>query len=58
MYLSVQGDIVRQLKAAKADKPKVDAEVALLLTLKKQLSVAEGTTGLDKQTTNKSKKKA
>lgn len=52
-----QGDIVRQLKAAKADKPKVDAEVALLLTLKRQLSVAEGTTGLDKQTTNKSKKK-
>uniref|UniRef100_A0A2K6E668 Methionine--tRNA ligase, cytoplasmic n=1 Tax=Macaca nemestrina TaxID=9545 RepID=A0A2K6E668_MACNE len=37
-----QGNIVRELKAQKADKNQVAAEVAKLLDLKKQLAVAEG----------------
>lgn len=37
-----QGDKVRGLKTAKADKATVDAAVAVLLDLKKQLSLAEG----------------
>lgn len=39
---SMQGDKVRQMKAAKADKAAVDAAVAVLLDLKKQLALAEG----------------
>lgn len=37
-----QGNIVRDLKAQKADKNQVAAEVAKLLDLKKQLALAEG----------------
>ncbi|XP_064354754.1 methionine--tRNA ligase, cytoplasmic isoform X3 [Dromaius novaehollandiae] len=37
-----QGTHVRQLKASKAEKVLVDAEVAKLLELKKQLALAEG----------------
>lgn len=37
-----QGDKVRQLKGNKAEKAAVDAEVALLLDLKKKLSLASG----------------
>ncbi|XP_004647061.1 methionine--tRNA ligase, cytoplasmic isoform X1 [Octodon degus] len=37
-----QGNIVRELKAQKADKNQVAAEVAQLLDLKKQLALAEG----------------
>lgn len=37
-----QGNIVRELKAQKADKNHVAAEVVKLLDLKKQLAVAEG----------------
>ncbi|KAF4010432.1 hypothetical protein G4228_001761 [Cervus hanglu yarkandensis] len=37
-----QGDIVRELKAQKADKNQIAAEVAKLLDLKKQLALAEG----------------
>lgn len=37
-----QGDKVRALKAQKADKAQINAEVAKLLELKKQLAVAEG----------------
>uniref|UniRef100_A0A8C3W7Z9 Methionine--tRNA ligase, cytoplasmic n=1 Tax=Catagonus wagneri TaxID=51154 RepID=A0A8C3W7Z9_9CETA len=37
-----QGNIVRELKAQKADKSQVAAEVAKLLDLKKQLALAEG----------------
>ncbi|XP_074021009.1 methionine--tRNA ligase, cytoplasmic isoform X1 [Numenius arquata] len=37
-----QGNHVRQLKANKAEKAQIDAEVAKLLELKKQLAVAEG----------------
>lgn len=35
---------MRQLKASKAEKAQVDAEVAKLLELKQQLAVAEGKT--------------
>ncbi|KAM7431444.1 hypothetical protein ABFA07_018006 [Porites harrisoni] len=37
-----QGDRVRKLKADKAEKATVDAEVAILLELKKKLAIAEG----------------
>lgn len=37
-----QGNVVRELKAQKADKNQVAAEVAKLLDLKKQLALAEG----------------
>ena len=37
-----QGNIVRDLKAAKGDKDAISAAVALLLDLKKQLAVAQG----------------
>lgn len=37
-----QENIVRELKAQKADKNQVAAEVAKLLDLKKQLALAEG----------------
>ena len=37
-----QGDVVRKLKTEKVDKAKIEAEVALLLSLKKQLTIAEG----------------
>ncbi|XP_074125978.1 methionine--tRNA ligase, cytoplasmic isoform X2 [Sminthopsis crassicaudata] len=37
-----QGNIVRELKAQKADKAQVTAEVAKLLELKQQLALAEG----------------
>lgn len=39
-----QGNHVRQLKANKAEKAEIDAEVAKLLELKKQLALAEGKT--------------
>jgi hypothetical protein len=34
--------VVRELKSAKADKAKIDAEVATLLDLKRQLAAAQG----------------
>ena len=37
-----QGLAVRELKAAKAEKPAIDAGVATLLELKKQLALAQG----------------
>lgn len=40
-----QGQKIRQLKAEKAEKSVIDAEVAALLDLKKQLAVLEGTDG-------------
>ena len=40
--LCFQGDVVRQLKAKKADKSEVDSAVAKLLDLKKQLAAAAG----------------
>ena len=40
--ISEQGDKVRQLKTNKAEKADIDVEVALLLDLKKKLSLASG----------------
>lgn len=37
-----QGDVVRQLKADKAEKLSVDEQVAVLLELKNKLSLATG----------------
>ena len=37
-----QGNVVRELKASKVDKSHIDSEVARLLDLKKQLSLAQG----------------
>ena len=37
-----QGNEVRDVKAKKLDKPVIDAAVAKLLDLKKQLAVAQG----------------
>lgn len=39
--VTAQGDQVRQLKAAKADKAQIDAAVAELLRLKKELAVLD-----------------
>jgi hypothetical protein len=41
--IEAQGKKVRELKAQKAEKEVVDAQVATLLDLKKQLAVLEGT---------------
>lgn len=38
----LQGELVRQLKTDKADKGKIDAAVAKLLDLKKQLAISQG----------------
>jgi hypothetical protein len=46
--LLFQGDVVRQLKASKAEKSTIDAEVAKLLDLEKKLSLATGTKPNDK----------
>lgn len=40
--ITKQGDKVRKLKAGVAEKATVDAEVAILLDLKKKLAIAEG----------------
>ena len=54
--LSFQGDVVRQLKASKAEKSTIDAEVAKLLDLKKKLSLATGTNTNDTSAKKKNKK--
>lgn len=38
----IQGDKVRELKAAKSEKSVIDAEVLILKQLKQQLALAEG----------------
>jgi histidyl-tRNA synthetase len=50
---------VRQLKAEKAEKAKIDSEVAVLLSMKKQLAIAEGTPAAEAaaQTTSKKSRK-
>ncbi|XP_055861016.1 methionine--tRNA ligase, cytoplasmic-like [Biomphalaria glabrata] len=53
--VAVQGNKVRDLKAAKADKSVIDAEVASLLKLKKELELAGGVTAAP-ATKNSSKK--
>ncbi|XP_050404697.1 methionine--tRNA ligase, cytoplasmic isoform X2 [Patella vulgata] len=49
-----QGDVVRVLKSQKAEKSKIDVEVAKLIDLKKRLSLAQG---IDPTTANKKKGK-
>ncbi|PIA16007.1 histidyl-tRNA synthetase [Coemansia reversa NRRL 1564] len=44
-----QGNVVRQLKASKADKTQVDEGVALLLGLKDKLRIASGDSGSSKK---------
>lgn len=48
---------MRELKAAKAEKPKVDEEVVKLLELKKQLALAKGEDPNVSAKSGKSKKK-
>ncbi|KAL9967670.1 hypothetical protein ACROYT_G025951 [Oculina patagonica] len=55
--ITKQGDKVRKLKAEKAEKEKVDAEVAILLALKKKLAVAEGKDPNEQDSSSKGKKK-
>ena len=52
-----QGDKVRKLKTEKAEKEKVDAEVAILLALKKKLAVAEGKDPNEQENNSTGKKK-
>lgn len=40
--LLFQGTLVRDLKSQKAEKSRIDSEVAVLLDLKRQLAVAQG----------------
>jgi histidyl-tRNA synthetase len=47
--ISLQGDKVRNLKAAKAAKEAIDVEVAALLQLKKQLSLETPSAGTEKE---------
>ena len=54
--ISKQGDVVRQLKANKAEKSIIDAEVAKLLDLKKKLSLATGANPNDTSAKKKIKK--
>lgn len=60
----MQGIIVRELKTNKAEKSVVDAEVAILLDLKKQLAACQGqdaapqSGGGKKKGTNKQQKPA
>lgn len=41
-FIAKQGDVVRQLKAAGADKPAIDTEVKKLKALKEQLAKLTG----------------
>ena len=52
-----QGDKVRKLKAEKAEKEKIDAEVKTLLSLKKELARAEGKDPKESAAGSKGKKK-
>ena len=52
-----QGDIVRELKSQKAEKARVDGEVAKLLDLKRQLIIAEGKDPNERASSGGKKKK-
>lgn len=41
-FVILQGTVVRELKTKKGDKAAIDAAVAKLLDLKRQLAVAQG----------------
>uniref|UniRef100_H2YYM3 methionine--tRNA ligase n=1 Tax=Ciona savignyi TaxID=51511 RepID=H2YYM3_CIOSA len=53
--VSKQGLIVRELKAAKADKDKITREVAKLLELKKKLAISKGENPVEKKKGKKKK---
>ncbi|CAD5113631.1 DgyrCDS2793 [Dimorphilus gyrociliatus] len=55
--ITKQGNVVRELKTAKAEKAKIDAEVQLLKDLKKKLTLATGEELQDKGKQKKSKSK-
>ena len=58
LLFTLKGEKVRQLKTAKAEKGTIDAEVAILLDLKKKLAEALGTPLDDrKEKKRKAKKK-
>ena len=57
LVLVFQGDKVRQLKAAKADKASIDAAVAVLLDLKKKLAVLDPCSQQQPAVSGKSKSK-
>ncbi|KAG0162739.1 Cytoplasmic and mitochondrial histidine tRNA synthetase [Apophysomyces sp. BC1034] len=50
--IEAQGNKVRQLKAAKAEKAAIDAEVDVLKSLKQELAALEGNTGKGKAAKN------
>ncbi|KAF7722149.1 Cytoplasmic and mitochondrial histidine tRNA synthetase [Apophysomyces ossiformis] len=50
--IEAQGNKVRQLKAAKAEKATIDAEVEILKSLKQELAALEGNTGKGKAAKN------
>ena len=57
ILLFLKGSKVRELKASKADKATIDAEVGQLLQLKRQLALAEGKDPDAKPAKSKGKKK-
>ncbi len=52
-----QGDVVRKLKSAKAEKAAIDAEVKKLLALKQQLAAASGQSATTPDSSKGKKKK-
>ena len=54
--VTTQGDIVRKLKEAKAEKDAIKVEVDKLLELKKQLAIAQGKDPNESAASGKSKK--
>jgi hypothetical protein len=52
-----QGDKIRQLKENKAEKPVIDAEVAILKDLKAQQAAIDGTPAAAADTSKKPKEK-
>ena len=52
-----QGDAVRKLKTAKAEKSAIDAEVKKLLSLKQQLAAASGQSATTPDSSKGKKKK-
>ena len=54
--VTAQGDVVRKLKEAKAEKDAIKVEVDKLLELKKQLAIAQGKDPNESASSGKSKK--
>jgi len=55
--VAAQGNKVREVKASKAEKSMVDAEVKLLLELKQKLAAVQGTPAAEGKGGKKGKKK-